>query len=276
MSAPFVYELGPVNYFNLSEPERNAVLAGFASSLQQLSSPVVFHVRLDVMSVVVGDELYSVKYRRYFVEGDEPLEGFLGAMGLQEKYVRLMEMPRYSVVSNLPRYGVLDNGDLAKAYTVTGLSSDLDVAFLAADAGEGSIIDMTDEVRIRIDPLRRDESKGTIRLHADTLRAKLTLIEAAGGLDRELSQEAAMAEEAAHSVISGTQKLFRVSCVLVLREKNLDSLRKKAGTSRLELDLPARSRSGSRSSMNSEHAPRCSYALKQARKDSTFSSATPS
>ncbi|HUH82660.1 MAG TPA: DUF87 domain-containing protein, partial [Nitrososphaerales archaeon] len=230
MSAPFVYELGPVNYFNLIEPERNAVLAGFASSLQQLSSPVVFHVRLDVMSVVVGDELYSVKYRRYFVEGDEPLEGFLGAMGLQEKYVRLMEMPRYSVVSNLPRYGVLDNGDLAKAYTVTGLSSDLDVAFLAADAGEGSIIDMTDEVRIRIDPLRRDESKGTIRLHADTLRAKLTLIEAAGGLDRELSQEAAMAEEAAHAVISGAQKLFRVSCVLVLREKNLDSLRKKAGT----------------------------------------------
>ena len=230
MSAPFVYELGPVNYFNLSEPERNAVLADFASSLQQLSSPVVFYVRLDVMSVVVGDELYSVKYRRYFVEGDEPLEGFLGALGLQEKYVRLMEMPRYNVASNLPRYAVLDNGDLAKAYTVTGLSSDLDVAFLAADAGEGSIIDMTDEVRIRIDPLRRDESKGTIRLHADTLRAKLTLIEAAGGLDRELSQEAAMAEEAAHAVISGAQKLFRVSCVLVLREKNLDSLRKKAGT----------------------------------------------
>jgi len=230
VSAPFVYELGPVNYFNLSEPERNAVLAGFASSLQQLSSPVVFHIRLDVMSVVVGDELYSVKYRRYFVEGDEPLEGFLGALGLQEKYVRLMEMPRYNVASNLPRYAVLDNGDLAKAYTVTGLSSDLDVAFLAADAGEGSIIDMTDEVRIRIDPLRRDESKGTIRLHADTLRAKLALIEGAGGLDRELSQEAAMAEEAAHTVISGAQKLFRVSCVLVLREKNLDSLRKKAGT----------------------------------------------
>ena len=31
-------------------------------------------------------------------------------------------------------------------------------------------------------------------------------------------------------MISGSQKLFRVSCVLVLREKNLDSLRKRAGT----------------------------------------------
>ena len=39
-----------------------------------------------------------------------------------------------------------------------------------------------------------------------------------------------MAEEAAQAVISGSQKLFRVSCVLVLREKNLDSLRKRAGT----------------------------------------------
>jgi hypothetical protein len=224
----YVYEVGPINYFNLSEPERNAVLTGFATALQQLSSAVVFHVRLDAMSVVVGDELYSVNYRRYFIESDQPLEGFLAAMGLQEKYVRLMEVPGYSVASNLPRYAVLENGDLAKAYAITGVSSDLDIAFLARDMGEGSIIDRTDEIRIRIEPLRRDESKGTIRLHADTLQAKLALIEVAGGRDRELSQAATMAEEAAQSVISGAQKLFRVSCVLILREKNLDALRKKA------------------------------------------------
>ncbi|MDG7022948.1 MAG: hypothetical protein JRN45_00345 [Nitrososphaerota archaeon] len=229
MNAAYVYEVGPINYFNLSEPERNAVLAGFAAALQQLSSAVVFHVRLDTMSVVVGDELYSVDYRRYFLESDQPLEGFLAVMGLQEKYVRLMETPGYAVASNLPRYAVLDNGDLAKAYAITGVSSDLDVAFLAMERGGGSIIDMTDEVRIRIEPLKRDESKGVMRLHADTLQAKLNLIETAGGRDRELSQEAAMAEEAAQTVISGVQKLFRVSCVLVLREKTLDALRKKAG-----------------------------------------------
>ena len=221
--------MGPINYFNLSEPERNAVLSGFVSALQQLSSAVVFHVALDSMSVVVGNELYSVNYRRYFLESDQSLESFLATMGLQEKYVRLMEKPLYNVASNLPRYTVLDNGDLAKAYTITGISSDLDVAFLARDLGEGSVIDMTDEVRVRIEPLSRDESKGLIRLHADTLQAKLTLVEIAGGRDRELPQEALMAEEAAQSVISGAQKLFRVSCVLILREKNLDALRKKAG-----------------------------------------------
>ncbi|MDV3277281.1 MAG: hypothetical protein LYZ69_02295 [Nitrososphaerales archaeon] len=150
----FVYEVGPINYFNLSEPERNAVLSGFAAALQQLSSAVVFYVRLDTMSVVVGNELYSVNYRRYFLESDQALEGFLATMGLQEKYVRLMEMPGYKVASNLPRYAVLDNGDLAKAYTITGVASDLDIAFLAKDMGEGSIIDKTDEVRIRIEPLR--------------------------------------------------------------------------------------------------------------------------
>ena len=224
----YVYEVGPVNYFNLSEPERNAVLASFAAALQQLSSAVVFHVKLDSMSVVVGNELYSVNYRRYFLESDQPLEGFLAAMGLQEKYVRLMEVPQYGIASNLPRYVVLENGDLAKAYTITGVSSELDVAFLARDMGEGSIIDMIDEVRIRIEPLRRDESKGVIRLHADTLQAKLTLMEVGGGRDRELSQEALMAEEAAQSVIAGAQRLFRISCVLILREKSLDALRKKA------------------------------------------------
>ena len=224
----FIYEVGPINYFNLNEPERNGVLSSFVSALQQLSSAVVFHVRLDSMSVVVGNELYSVNYRRYFLESDQPLEGFLAVMGLQEKYVRLMEKPGYPVASNLPRYAILDNGDLAKAYTITGVSSDLDIAFLAKNIGEGSIIDMTDEVRIRIEPLKRDESKGLIRLHADTIQAKLTLIEVGGGRDRELSQEAAMAEEAAQSVISGAQKLFKVSCVLILREKNLDALRKKA------------------------------------------------
>ena len=100
----YVYEVGPINYFNLGEPERAAVLAGFASALQQLSSAVVFRIRLDAMSVVVGNELYSVNYRRYFLESDQPLESFLATMGLQEKYVRLMEVPQYSAVSNLPRY----------------------------------------------------------------------------------------------------------------------------------------------------------------------------
>ena len=86
----FIYEVGPINYFNLSESERNAVLANFVSALQQLSSAVVFHVRLDSMSVVVGNELYSVNYRRYFLESDQSLEGLLAAMGLQEKFVRLL------------------------------------------------------------------------------------------------------------------------------------------------------------------------------------------
>jgi hypothetical protein len=43
-------------------------------------------------------------------------------------------------------------------------------------------------------------------------------------------QEAATAEEAAQSIISGAQRLFRVSCVFVLREKSLDELRKKAAS----------------------------------------------
>ena len=56
----FIYEVGPINYFNLNEQERNAVLSSFVSALQQLSSAVVFHVKLDSMSVVVGNQLYSV------------------------------------------------------------------------------------------------------------------------------------------------------------------------------------------------------------------------
>lgn len=228
MVASYIYEVGPINYFNLSEEEQQTVLARFASALHQLSFPVVFHVKLDTMTVVIGNELYTVNYRRYFVESDQPLESFFATMGLQEKYVRLMEIPGYKVVSNLPKYVVLENGDLAKAYTITGLSSELSIAFLAMDIGEGSIIDMTDEVRIRIEPLKRDEAAGMIKLHADILQAKLTLIEAGGGRDRELEQEAAMAEEAAQAVIAGAQKLFRVSCVFILREKNLEALRKKA------------------------------------------------
>jgi len=226
----YVYEVGPINYFNLSEPEQGAVLSCFAVALQQLSSAVVFHVRLDSMKVVAGNELYSVGYRRYFLASDEPLEGFLAAMGLQGKYARLMEVPAYAVADNRPRYVVLQNGDVAKAYTITAVSSELDVAFLARDMGEGSILETTDEARIRIEPLKRDESKGLMKIHADTLQAKLTLVEMAGGRDRELSQEASMAEAAAQAVISGAQKLFRVSCVLVLREKSLDSLRSKAGS----------------------------------------------
>ena len=228
MSSSYVYEVSPINYFNLDDHERNAVLAAFAAALQQLSSAIVFHVKLDTMSVVVGSDLYNVSYRRYFIEGNQPLDGFLAAMGMQEKYVRLVDVPGYAISANLSKYVALDHGDIAKAYTITGVASDLDVAFLAMDRGEGSIIDMTDEVKVRIEPLPRDESKSTMRLHADTLLAKLHLVEIGGGTDRELALEAGMAEEAARQVISGSQKLFRVSCVFILKEKNLDALRKKA------------------------------------------------
>ena len=76
----YFYEVGSINHFNLSEQERNSVLAAFAAALQQLSSAEVFHVKLDMMSVVVGNDLYYVNYRRYFLESDQLLEGFLATM----------------------------------------------------------------------------------------------------------------------------------------------------------------------------------------------------
>ena len=51
----YVYEVGAINFFNLSEAERNSVLAAFAAALQQLSSAVFFHVKLDKMTVIEGN-----------------------------------------------------------------------------------------------------------------------------------------------------------------------------------------------------------------------------
>ncbi|MDV3243906.1 MAG: hypothetical protein LYZ66_01875 [Nitrososphaerales archaeon] len=134
----YIYEVGPVNYFNLVEPERNSILAAFAAALQQLSSAVVFRVKLDKMSVVVGSDLYNISYRRYFLESNHRLDGFLAAMGMQEKFVRLVNVPGYSISTTLSKYVVLDGGDLAKAYTITGVASDLDVAFLAMEGGKAA------------------------------------------------------------------------------------------------------------------------------------------
>jgi len=41
-------------------------------------------------------------YRRYFFESDQPLESFPATVGLQEKCVRLVDMPGYVVASSLP------------------------------------------------------------------------------------------------------------------------------------------------------------------------------
>ena len=92
----------------------------------------------------------------------EPLEGFLAAMGLQEKFVRLMEMPGYAIASNLSRYAVLDNGDLAKAYTITGVSSGPRRRLPCDGQGrrEGSI-HMTDEVQDALSPCAGTSRRGS-------------------------------------------------------------------------------------------------------------------
>ncbi|MGC8613200.1 MAG: hypothetical protein ACP5L2_02985 [Conexivisphaera sp.] len=80
---PHIYELRSVNLSLLPEQEARAVLENFAATLNALTAPAEIRVAEDRCAVVLGNKLYVISYKRFFVASQEPLEDVLSVAGLK-------------------------------------------------------------------------------------------------------------------------------------------------------------------------------------------------
>ena len=231
----YVYELRSINLALLREREARAVLDGWASFLNSMTSPSEIRVVEDIRTVMLGDEAYSMPYKRYFLISGEPLEDAMASAGLRGVRVPASSIPELRIVANAPRFAVDSDGALVRCYSLLRLSASMEPGWLV------DLYPIAHEIRISLRPLEngRDEAVG----HERALEAELEARAREGrAIDPEARMEMEAARSAADAVASGRERLFLVRILIAIRAREAGELegRRRALRSKLHgmIDSP--------------------------------------
>ncbi|MGC8848632.1 MAG: VirB4 family type IV secretion system protein [Conexivisphaera sp.] len=215
---PHIYELRSINLSLLPEQEARAVLENFAAMLNALTAPAEIRVVEDRRTVALGDELYEIPYKRFFVASQEPLEDALSIAGL--RFVKVPSMPELKITADAPRFAVDGEGRFVRVYNLIGLAPSWRAGWMA------DLYPYLHEARISLRPLEggRDEA---VR-HYRSLAAAVELRMREGRhVDPERAMELEAARAASEAVASGREQLFLVRVLLVIRAKDAQELEQK-------------------------------------------------
>ncbi|BBE42057.1 VirB4 family type IV secretion system protein [Conexivisphaera calida] len=205
---PHVYELRSINLSLLPEPEARAVLENFAAMLNALNARVEIRVVEDRRVVALGDELYEIPHKRFFVASEEPLEDALSIAGL--RFVKVPSMPELKLVADAPRFAVDSDGHFVRVYTLVGLTPSMRAGWLT------DLYPYLHEVRISLQPL--EDGRDLAVHHYRALAAAVEVrIREGRPVDPERAMELEAARAASDAVASGRERLFLVHTLLVIR-----------------------------------------------------------
>src|SRR5450759_55449 len=126
---PVVYELRSVNLSNLPEKEQGAVLDRFASFLDSLTEPIMFHIVQDEREVGAVGALYQIPYKRFFVETLSQVDSLVLKLGT--RMTRVHAVPSFNTTRVNPRHIVDSDGRYVQTYCITRLGAALVPGFLA-------------------------------------------------------------------------------------------------------------------------------------------------
>ncbi|MDG6930164.1 MAG: hypothetical protein JRN26_01805 [Nitrososphaerota archaeon] len=211
----YVYELKPVNFFNLVHEEQQATLGSFVSLLNNLGSLASFHIKGDVSEVKVLDSVIRQPYKRYFVESKENLDGVLASSGF--RFVKVLEVPQLKVRGAVRNFMVLENGRLARVFNVYSLPSKLPVGFLMR------YYDFADEIRLDVRPVLEGE-----RLVEQKYRSVSAKLDNMKQVDARSQIYLSALDNARLSVASGVEKLFEMRLTATVVANGYEELRNKS------------------------------------------------
>ena len=207
-----IYELRPVNFFNLNEGEQMAVLDSFLGVLNGISSMTSFYIISDVSRVVAGSRVIEQPYKRYFIESDENLDGLLSGLGF--RFVKVLEMPKLVVEGSAKNFMVLKDGRLARVFNLYALPSQLPYGFLSR------FYELTHEIRIDVKPV-----PGAERLVEKQYRALSAKLQSMTQSDARSQLQLQALESARVRVASGIERLFEVRLTMTVVGRGYEDLR---------------------------------------------------
>ncbi len=210
-----IYELRPVNFFNLNEEDQKAVLESFVSIANQLSSLASFYIISDVSRVRAGSSVFSQKYKRYFIESSENIDGVLLGSGF--RFVKALSLPRPEARGSYRNFMVLEDGRLARVFNMYALPSQLFAGFLSR------YHELADEIRLDVRPVPEPD-----RLVEKMYRTVSARILNSSQVDARSQLYVQSLENARIAVASGIEKLFEIRVTATVVGKDYQELRSRS------------------------------------------------
>ena len=211
-----VYELRSINLINLPDSEQQGVLERFSTFLNSLTEPISFHIVEDMREVDAVGVVYTIPYKRFFIEAPRNLD-FVAGLGT--KYVTKPGLPQVTPKNVTPRFILDTESNFVQVYNVTRLGGMMIPGFLS------QIYPLVYGVQIDVQPIDPYEARRVARNQYKSLGNTLLMRQSQG---RSLSPDDQVTYQrmglATNRITAGFEKLFRVRMNIVLREKSFQEL----------------------------------------------------
>jgi hypothetical protein len=193
------------------------VLDRFASFLDSLTEPIMFHIVQDEREVGAVGALYQIPYKRFFVETLSQVDSLVLKLGT--RMTRVHAVPSFKTTRVNPRHIVDSDGRYVQTYCITRLGAALVPGFLA------ELYPVAHSIMVDVEPIDIYKAKRIARSYAKSVGSRLVLRQTEGrSLDPEEQAEFQRASGAAQLIGMGRERLFRTRIRIVLRRTSYEGL----------------------------------------------------
>ncbi len=207
------YEVKPTNFFTLSDEKQRTVLSHFYSLLTSIQEPLCITMIKEPLDAQMGNEIRHLQILRTFMSSTEPLDWVLERQGFD--YFLATNMVPFSVKNEFLKHVILENGKLAKCFTLYSVSSTLSPAWIH------SLLPVSDAIMLNFAPIEQDRA-------VSKLRKKIHLMQATQSTNPKMMHQIQMALEAVSALEKNSTKLFTVTANVIVQADDLKSLKEKS------------------------------------------------
>ena len=204
------YEVKPTNFFTLSDEKQRVVLSRFYSVLSSIQEPLQIMMVKEPLDVQMGNEVKHLQTLKTYMSSTEPLDWALERQGYD--FFLASDIPKFHAKTELLKHVVLENGKVAKCFTLYSLSSTMSPAWIH------SLFSVSNAIIISFTPIEQDKAVSKIR-------RKIHLMQATQSNSPKTVNQLEMAREASHALEKNSTKIMAVTVNVIIQADDLKSLK---------------------------------------------------
>ncbi|MCX8169938.1 MAG: hypothetical protein N3D72_02495, partial [Candidatus Methanomethyliaceae archaeon] len=216
----------------LPERKQEDLLSSFIRFLNSIPSTIKIVMLRSKRGIELGNgRIATIEHPTFYLDCREPMDEILEFTKFLFQPISSIPIPK--VKEEKWNHLILEDGRLAKVFTIYELPAILPVGFLS------EVYDIADMIQFKITPIPSEEASRKLERYKMILNALISAsISKRKSPPQSLLIKRNMAEATLSSVMAGISKLFKISTILVIFASSMNELKEK--TKLLQNRLAAR------------------------------------